>query len=432
MDYIQRLLRPGGNQEFQRIPGAFPTTEDEQSPSANTLENRSPLEKITRVCLQFPLLLIYYAMATLVLLLNVLRPLHKVWSFYDRKKKPLGREDAWSSLLDTLTLEHNSLVAKTSMDETRLENSFSFASIYSAEDGTLTSHLLPAYANLLQSSSAQVKFGIVYLHDQLLDNCGEYLGALCSETFVNMTRRYEALIWMGDVTTSEGLQVANGLKVRKLPFLGLLAPKPGHKIQVIEALEGERPDRSLGAFEAKMAKFYPRLIELRQQQQNIELQRLMREQQDSRYQASLRQDQERSRVRQAEEATQRRHERETELKQQWLSWRKQALNQEPSNPEGSCRVAIRIADQGRVVRHFDANLPIEEIYAFVELSRLELLNERSNTDRAVVRKPDYEYKYPFKLITPVPRADLDPHAIIKDVNAIYPSGNIVMEFTNGD
>ncbi|CEP61519.1 clathrin-mediated endocytosis regulator UBX3 LALA0_S03e04676g [Lachancea lanzarotensis] len=432
MDYIQRLLRPGGNQDFQRIPGSFPTSEDEHPPTPGSPVHRSPFESVTRVCLKIPLLLIYYAMATLVLLINVLRPFHKVWSFYDRKKRTLDHEDALSSLLDTLCLEHSSQVAKTSADEARLEDSFSFASIYSAEDGTLTPHLVPSYAKLLQSSSAQVKFGIVYLHDQLLDNCGEYLGALCSEKFVNMARRYEALIWMGDVTTSEGLQVANGLKVRKLPFLGLLAPKPGNKIQVIEAIEGESPDRSLAGFEAKMAKFYQRLIELRQQQQNIELQRLMREQQDSRYQASLRQDQERSRIRQVEEANQRRQERETDLKQQWLSWRRQTLNQEPDSSEGSCRVAIRIADQGRVVRHFDAKLPIEEIYAFVELSRLGLLNETSDTDRVDIRKPNYEYKYPFKLITPVPRVDLDPQAIIKDVDAIYPSGNIVMEFNIAD
>ncbi|SCU89767.1 LAME_0E05380g1_1 [Lachancea meyersii CBS 8951] len=433
MDYIQRLLRPGGNPQFQPIPGSFPATEPEQSYTPDASITRTSLEKVAKTCLKVPLLLIYYALAALISLLSVLRPLNKLWSFYDRKKKKtLNHEDALSSLLENLSVEHSFLLTKNSIEETSLENSFSFASIYGTEDGTLTTHLLPSYAKLLQSTSAQGKFGIVYLHDSLLDNCGHCLGALCSEKFVNMARKYEVFIWMGDITTPEGLQVANGLKVRKLPFIGLLAPKPGYKIQVIDTLEGEHSSCSLDSFEANMAKFYPRLIELRQQRQNIELQRLIREQQDSRYQASLRQDQGNTRRREAEEADQRRQQNEVRQKQQWLSWRRKTLAQEPSSFETSCRVAIRIADVGRVVRNFDANLPIEEIYAFVELTRLGLLNDSPDANQTESRKPDYEYKYPFQLRTPVPRVDLDPQSTIKDVDEIYPSGNIVMEFITAD
>ncbi|SCV04358.1 LANO_0G09714g1_1 [Lachancea nothofagi CBS 11611] len=430
MDYIQRLLHLRGAQEFQPIPGSFPEGQGEQPRTTNG--ERTQLQKIAKYCLGIPLLLLYYILAAIISLLHVLRPLKKLWAFYDRKNKSLNHEDALSALLDNLSMEHSSSLARNSPEESRLENSFSFASIYNTEGGTLTSFLQPSYAKLLHSISEQGKFGIVYLHDPLIDDCGQFLGPLCTEKFVNMARKYQSLLWMGDITNSEALQVANSFKVRQLPYIGLLAPKSGHKIQLIDTVEGGRLEQALNSLESTMAKHYPNLIKLRQEQQNIELERLVREQQDARFQESLRQDQERDRRREAEEAMQMRQQREDELKQRWLLWRKSVLVDEPPKLEGACKVAIRIADQGRVIRKFNADLPIEEIYAFVELSRLGLLGSAGDSSSSYIRPHDYEYKYPFKLITPVPRVDLDPQTVIRNVDAIYPSGNIVMEFITAD
>ncbi|SCU82047.1 LADA_0C02674g1_1 [Lachancea dasiensis] len=432
MEYLQRLMRPGENQGFRPIPGTF--SENERPASGETPENtdRTSWKKVARLCLGAPLLAIYYLMVVVISLMNILRPLNKLWSFYDRKNRAVNHEDAFSALMDNLACEHSSSVTKMAPEEANLDHSFSFASIYKSEDGTLLSSLRPGYAKLLQSAWDQGKFGIVYLHDPLLDNCGQFLGPLCSEKFVNLARQYQALIWMGDITNLEALQVANSLKVRKLPFLGLLAPKAGSKIQLIDSIEGEQLEFSLASLENSMAKYYPRLISLRQQQQNSELNRLMRQQQDARFHESLRQDQERDRIRAAELASEENQQREEALKQQWLLWRKSVLVDEPVRADNACRVAIRIIDQGRIVRHFDPNLPIEEIYAFVELTRMGLMNESRNDSPAFGRQPDYEYRYPFKLITPVPRCDLDPQVLIRDVDAIFPSGNIVMELIATD
>lgn len=291
----------------------------------------------------------------------------------------------------------------------------------------LSSYIQRGYAQLLKAASEQGKFAIIYLHNPLADDCGQYLSKiLCTERFVNLAQKYETLLWFGDVTVSEGLQVANSLKVRQFPFLGLLAMKSGSKIELIERLEGELLTYSLDSLEAKLAKFYPRLIELRQQHQNTELRRLMREQQDSRFQESLRQDQERDRRQEAARQREAEERHEQGLKKQWLLWRRSVLADAPTSMQGACKVAIRTAANGRVVRKFDASLPVEEIYAYVELLSQGML-ETQRDPHSSLQKPDYEYRYPFMLITPVPRVELDPQAIIRDVDVIYPSGNIVME-----
>lgn len=424
MDFFQRILRPR-EQQVTQIPGAFPSNEDSQGSTRQ--ERRKPLEMLFRYCLGIPLWILYYFLAGVILLLNMLRPLSRIYGFYDRKKRTLSHEDALSALVDGLSLEYTSAVVGNNSEDGLLRDSFSFASLYSLQDGSMSGTLQKGYAQLLKCASQQGKFAIVYLHNPLADKRAQYLShILCTERFVDLARKYETLLWFGDVTMSEGLQVANSLKVKQFPFLGLLAMKGDNKIELIERLEGDLLDYNLNSLESKLAKAYPRLIELRQQHQNSELRRLMREQQDSRFQTSLAQDQARDRQREAIRQREENQRRQEELKKKWLLWRKSVLVDEPSNMDGACKVAIRTETNGRVVRKFDATLPVEEIYAFVELSRLGMLQSQESS-LVELQEPNYEYRYPFKLITPVPRVELDPEAIIQDVDVIYPSGNVVME-----
>lgn len=424
MDFFQRLLR-SREQGFSQIPGSFP--ESEEHGNITPPQHRTPLESVLRACLGVPLWLLYHLFSFLALAVSLLRPLNRVYGFYNRKNRTLSHEDALSVLIDALSLEYSSSSAGNADEQSALRDSFSFASVYGLENAVLSSYIQRGYAQLLKAASEQGKFAIIYLHNPLADDCGQYLSKiLCTERFVNLAQKYETLLWFGDVTVSEGLQVANSLKVRQFPFLGLLAMKSGSKIELIERLEGELLAYSLDSLEAKLAKFYPRLIELRQQHQNTELRRLMREQQDSRFQESLRQDQERDRRQEAARQREAEERHEQGLKKQWLLWRRSVLADAPTSMQGACKVAIRTAANGRVVQKFDASLPVEEIYAYVELLSQGML-ETQRDPHSSLQKPDYEYRYPFMLITPVPRVELDPQAIIRDVDVIYPSGNIVME-----
>lgn len=420
MDYIHRLLRPQ-QQPLTPLPGAFPENESNTEPAP--AGRRKPLRGLLRIVLSVPLILLYYVLNTILFLLNTLRPFSRIYGFYDRRNKHTSNHaDDLSALIESLGRDSTS----SARGQEQGLNQYNFMSLYDLEDGSLASQVVDdGYTALLKSASQQGKFAMIYLHDSMLDAPVEYVNnILCTDRFTAMVKKYQVLLWFGDVMTSEGLQVANALKVRQFPFLGLLAMKNESKIELVGRIEGRLFDYSLNSLENKLARYYPKLIQLRQQRQNVELQRLMRQQQDSRFQDSLRRDQERDQRRQAEQELQRQQQLEEELKKQWLLWRKSKLAPEPSSPSTLCRVAIRTLQNGRIVRNFNPDLPIEEIYAYVELLQLGLLNDETAPPPT---EPDYHYTYTFKLITPVPRVELDPEMIIKDQDAIFPSGNVVME-----
>lgn len=439
MNLFQRLLH-SQQQSFTPIPGSFPGEVEESAntrPAANELHNneRGPRIKkwlsfngLLRILLYSPLLVLYYVLNILLTLCNSLRPLHRTSRFYDKKRRRSSDHgDELATLIESLARNSGSVDTGNAQDDrTGSGVAYSFSSLYNLEDGSLLPQVVQGgYTCLLQACSEQGKFAMIYLHDALLDDPMEYVRTLlCSEQFTVLVKKYQVLLWFGDVTTSEGLQVANSLKVRQFPFLGLLSLKNESKLELVGRVEGKLYDYSLEAMESKMARHYPHLIALRQQRQNIELQRLMREQQDLRYQESLTRDQERERQRQEAQARHIQRNREAELKKQWLLWRKSRLSPEATG-EGVCRVAIRLENGGRIVRKFDAGLPIEEIYAYVELYQSGLLDGAEVFTGST--EPSYDHRYPFRLTTPVPRVVLDQTKTISEETAIYPSGNIVME-----
>ncbi|SCU90424.1 LAMI_0E02014g1_1 [Lachancea mirantina] len=439
MDLWNRIIR-SQQQPYTPIPGTFPPqNNDSQNGDDVEASHRTLGQKIMRIVLLVPLTIAYYVLNLILFLLNWLRPLAKVQGFYDRKTKHMQNHvDELSRLLETLGRDYESSHSTQEVAEgSPLQDSYSFDSLYGIEGGSLTSHVVQeGYMSLLDTVSQEAKFGIVYLHNPLIDDPIKYIRQiLCTEKFVSLVKKYQILLWFGDITTKEGLQVANALKTRQSPFLGLISIKAGSKIEMIGRMQGAVIGNPLSAFEAVLAKQYGKLIELRQQRQNAQLQRLMREQQDARFAESLRRDQERdqqrSRDRMQEQERQTQQQRQEELRAAWLLWRKYQLRPEPGASDGAARLAIRMPDNIRVTRRFDAELPIEEIYAFVELYKQGLLGTDGSApaaaSAAVNDEPDYHYAYPFRLITPVPRVELQPSTLIKDASTVYPSGSIVVE-----
>ncbi|CAI4311334.1 BAF_collapsed_G0008100.mRNA.1.CDS.1 [Saccharomyces cerevisiae] len=443
----------GNNDDsFIRIPGAFREeppadlngrTEDQNSNTNEPTQSRDGrLKSILHFLFQAPLIVLYYLLNFIVRSSRLLKPLLRLHGFYQRKhNRLLDHSSQLHRLLENLENEAQAVTCSdgngnnddgSNTDSTSNNESsgvqFSFGSLYSPENGTFSKSIMQnSYTELLDACSEQVKFGVIYLHDPLLDNHMDYVNKiLCSEAFVNMIRKYQVLLWYGDVTTSEGLQVSNALKIRQYPLLGIISLKAEKKIELIARVEGSISNYKAQDLEAIFSKNYSRLIQLRQQRQNIEMQRLIRQQQDSRYQDSLRRDQQREseRLEQTQrEQMEREHQR---IENQWLLWRKSQLKPEPSSDKDASKVAIRLENGQRLVRKFDASLPTEEIYAFVELQLHDMLNSENDT-LPVYQPANYQHQYSFKLITPVPRRELDLSTKISDVSGIYPSGNIVME-----
>ncbi|EJS44363.1 ubx3p [Saccharomyces arboricola H-6] len=455
MDIFRQTF--GNNDEsFIRIPGAFneePSldgnggrTEDQNNNTNEPTERRNERSKsVLHFLFQTPVIVLYYLLNFIIRSSRLLKPLLRFNGFYKRKhNRLLDHSSQLNRLLENLENESQAVTspdtngntddASNSEDASNNQSSgvqFSFGSLYNPENGTLSKSVMQnSYTELLDNCGEQVKFGVIYLHDPLLDNHMDYVNKiLCSETFVNMVKKYQVLLWYGDVTTSEGLQVSNALKIRQYPLLGIISLKAEKKIELIARIEGSITNYMPQDLETIFSKSYPRLIQIRQQRQNVEMQRLIRQQQDSRYQDSLRRDQQRETERlQETQREQTARERET-LKQQWLLWRKRQLKPEPLSGEDASKVAIRLEDGQRLVRKFNATLPTEEIYAFVELQLHGLLD--SEEQALPVEEPAaYQHHYDFKLIIPVPRRDLDLSTTISDVSGIYPSGNVVMERLN--
>ncbi|CAR25776.1 hypothetical protein ZYGR_0A03450 [Zygosaccharomyces rouxii] len=437
MDLLRRAMH-GGDPPFTPIPGSFPeeTTTihdsrmegnvEDTSSGHSSRRNRWNRKAILITLVRIPFVLLYYIMVWTIVILSLLKPLCNISGFYKKKNSRLS--DPKSQLNNLLeTLDHESQRTLNPSVQDVNTPTYTFESLYSLEHGSLAPDIVQGgYADLLNACSEQCKFAIIYLHDSLLDNSMQYVNELlCSEKFATLIKKYQVLLWFSEVTVSEGLQAANALKVRQFPFLGVLCLKAEKKIEVIGRLEGNLDKYGTNALENVLTKGHNKLVQIRQQRQNLALQRLIREQQDSRYSESLRRDQELARQRNAQRQAALEQERQELLRKQWLLWRKSILRPEPTSTGGSaCRIAIRTDGGARIVRKFDSNLTIDEIYAYVELSMEGLLDSAEVNNSPPL---GYEHHYRFLLLTPVPRKELDPGTTIGDEPAIYPSGNIVME-----
>ncbi|AAS52196.2 ADR276Wp [Eremothecium gossypii ATCC 10895] len=413
-EYYQRFL----NQEqptFTQLPGGFPEevpeSGEERRPSLGTRIKTWVLAGIIIP----PLAILYCLAATVLYTVNVCGSVKRIAGFYGHRES-MGHAAQFRLLLESLLID-SAQATRRKRRKRRRGRMYTFSSLYNLENGHMLPQLVPGgYGQLVKTCAEQGKFALVYLHDPLLADPLEYVnGVLSNEEMVGMMKRYQMLLWFGDVTTAEGLQVANMLKVRQFPFLGVMMWKSEKKLEFVGRLEGQGTDFNLASLDHKLQQAYAKLIQFRQQRQNRDLQRLMIEQQDHRYQESLRHDQERERLRQERRA-------EEARKQNWLLWRKSKLRPEPTQGD-ICKVGIRTGS-GRMIRKFDASLPIEEIYAYVELYRKGILLQDEPFDQP---PEDYQYDYGFILTTTMPRTELDPAKIIRDEKSIYPIGTVMVE-----
>lgn len=421
-EYFQRLTNYH-EIPFTPLPGRFPN-EHEFSGTPTTQISFS--YRLIKFLLYVPLTVVYYILYSIIFIMGVLKPIHKILNFYTKRHNSCNsyHSSQFQSIIESLSRE---ITFNTDVNNDRSnEINYNFGSLYNLEDGFLMNQIVQGgYTNIIENCTEQGKFGMIYLHDPILYDSAEYLkNILCTKEFVNIVKKYQVLLWFSDVTRSEGLQVANTLKVRQFPFIGILTLKKDSKLEMIFRLEGKLFDYDINCMEGKLKHHYGELIQLRQQKQNRELERLLRMEQDVNYENSLRRDEERNRLREREIQMRAHQELEQQRKKKWLLWRKSQLFDEPQHSSNVCRLNIRIGDE-RIVRKFDASLPIEEIYAFVEIYRQGFLdNENYIQD---FRPVEYQYEYPFSLVVPVPRFELDPTKIIRDEPSIYPSGTIVIE-----
>ncbi|PKS12090.1 hypothetical protein jhhlp_001386 [Lomentospora prolificans] len=253
----------------------------------------------------------------------------------------------------------------------------------------------------------------------------------------------DIILWGGNVLDSEAYQVSTEYNCTKFPFSGLVCLTPKHgstRMGTVKRLVGPMPpSRYLGDIRSAIEKYAPELASVRAERAARDAVRNIRTEQDSAYERSLAVDRERARERreaaaraaeeerrlaqEAEEAA-----RKAEKREQWRRWRVGRIAPEPTaGTKDSVRVALKFSDSAggkRVIRRFEGDATMEELYAFAECH--DLLTGGEAYDDAE-EPEDYQHEYQFALASLMPRQVYGPSKTDKMREVIGTSGNLIME-----
>jgi FAS-associated factor 2 len=279
------------------------------------------------------------------------------------------------------------------------------------------------------------------------------------------------LLWGGSVHDAEAYQVAAAFGVTKLPYTALIARCPSDAssssssratspfgasssgMNILLAVSGtpDAPAPSpsdggpapttaahpaaaglLSRLGAATRAHAPHLRALRGAAAERDAARALRDEQDAAYERSLARDRERARQKRDREARERRRGEAAARRDEWRRWR--AARLAGSEPGGdvaekgrpAVRVSIRMPGGERVVRRFEAGLPVEEVYALVEC--WPLLSDPSQSLGKEARRPEgYEHVYAFRLVSPMPRVVLAVEDAGSIGERIGRSANLIVE-----
>jgi FAS-associated factor 2 len=318
------------------------------------------------------------------------------------------------------------------------------------------SHSLPflenGYNMALEKAHRELKFLVVVL----LSPEHDYTSGWVRDTLLSREvtefiadQHNDILLWGGSVQDSEAYQVANSLRCTKFPFVSVIVHTPNINstaMSTIARIPGNTsPSEFISKLQTAINQNKESLGQVRARRAEQQVSRDLREEQDSAYQRSLTQDRERARQRrEAEAATQRAEQAEADRKaaaekhtrdvQQWKQWCAQSLPGEPGpNVKDAVRISVRFTSGERVIRKFAADAGIKELYAFVECYDVLQQGVQDSSQSSVVQEPkEYEHKYGFQLVSPMPRVVYDVESGGSIRERIGHGGNLMVELIEGD
>jgi FAS-associated factor 2 len=276
----------------------------------------------------------------------------------------------------------------------------------------------------LDTAKQDLKFLLVVLLSPNHDDTSSWVrDTLLSNQFSQFLTSHEdeVHLWGGNVQDAEAYQVSDALGCTKFPFAALLchtAETGSAGMSVVMRCVGPTTASELVAkLGTAMTAHESQLAATRAQRREQQASRNLRQEQDSAYERSLAQDRERARRKREEAEAQARAEKEalsraeSEEKrrnnlQQWRQWRAQSLPSEPEpKSKDVVRTSIRLPGGERLIRKFQADADLEELYAFVECSEFVIGDEAS--EKTVEEPSGFEHVYEFLLVSPMPRTVYD-------------------------
>lgn len=298
------------------------------------------------------------------------------------------------------------------------------------------------YAQAYDLAKKELKFLIVLLlspeHDDTSTFVKETLLSNEVTEYLN-EHRDEFIIWSGNVQDSEAYQVSTALNCSKFPFTALVVHTPqdsSTSMSTVARVTGlVEPTAYITQLRRATEQQAPALARVRSQRNEQQAARSLREEQNTAYERSLAQDRERAKQRREAEAAQAREVEQARAKEEadrkearkvelWRQWRAQSIAAEPgSEVKDAVRISIRTTSGERLVRRFQAEAKVEELYAFVEC--FDAL--KAEAKGSVTKPEDYQHSYGFRLVSPMPRVVYNVVAEGTIGSNIGRSGNLIVE-----
>ena len=247
------------------------------------------------------------------------------------------------------------------------------------------------------------------------------------------------IVWAGNVQDSEAYQVASSVNCTKFPFVGLVVyTSATSSMSLISRISGPTsPSFLIRKFRIAISQNNQHLDSVRSQRAQQQASRHIREAQNSAYERSLAQDRERARLKREAAAAKEREEKDARREEeargrkardlaQWKRWRAQRISDEPSeHSREAVRISIRMPSGERILRRFEPNVTLEDLYAFVDC--FDIIEEEGISKKTETCPDNFEHKYQFRLVSPMPREayELADGGTIRE--RIGKSGNLIVE-----
>lgn len=344
---------------------------------------------------------------------------------------------------------------------------------YNVEDLVLTSEGKPAlsvwkgeFNAAFEEAKSNCRWLCVVLFNSQSSSSGKLLDFLKSEKFRSFANKNDVILYLGDVSYPEPLEVGKLYQAYGLPYLalisnisfdGLSAPEFAVACKYLHFTKLDS-DRIIKRLNRVVSKFEPQLISQRFDKQERELAKRIREEQDSAYQESLLRDMERENQKQKKLEEEKRVKEELDAEQEMkrvaeVKRKEQIIRYINSNytrddtlwQKGEyTTIQFRTESGQRFIRKFHQDETVNDIYKYVTSKNLiaDLLKEEDNVDvksesELLLKLSSYAYEFDneddpvifeFELISPMPRLRLQPSdKLIKDLKEIWPNGSLLIE-----
>jgi len=238
-----------------------------------------------------------------------------------------------------------------------------------------------SYNDALNTAKTSFKFLVIYLHSGLHQDtdafcrdtlCTELISDFLDENFVS---------WAGNINTSEAFRISNVLSTTTYPFFAVICNNSIGGLTILDRVQGQISGEDLMARLANVLELHGHiLVAAKVENDEREVNRMIRQEQDEAFLQSLAADQEKERKIKEEEERKREEERKQhriqELKEKKL---KNIQSKVPPEPEVSekdvTQLVIRVTDGSRLQRRFYDSDSLQSVFDYVNAQHPVLLDQ---------------------------------------------------------